>query len=96
MKQVPFEQFGGVSYDQWMNVSGILGVAIILVSFYLVLRNWAPPHSFAIRFGRRVGYVLIALPLFSRWYLSESLLFSIGVCIVFISSVKLLLVRKGI
>ncbi len=86
----------GLTYDQWMNVSGVLGVVLLFATFFFVLRGWAEAQSEAIRLGRRVGYVFIGIPLFSRWFLSESLLLSIGVCLVVVASCKLLLLRKGV
>ncbi len=92
----PFEQFMGFTYDQWMNASAGVGMMILFASFYITTHGWMSPMNPAIRFGRNVGFVLITLPLFSRWFLSKSLLLTIGVCVVVISAVKLLFARKGV
>jgi hypothetical protein len=93
---LPFTQFAGLTYDQWMIVSAGSGMVIIFLSLFFTLSGWVHAESLAPKIGRRVGYVLIGIPLFSRWFLSSSLLFSLGVCIVFISVIKLFLLRKGV
>lgn len=93
---LPFEQFAGFSYDQWMVASAGIGIALLLLYFYGVMHGWGLMDHPSLRYTRNVAYVLIAIPLFSRWFLSSSLLFSIGVCMVAVSGIKLLLLRKGV
>lgn len=63
----------GLTFDQWMNVSGMLGIILTLLSCRRQLRS--PEHVPALyRLLYLIGFTLLIIPLFLRWYLTGPLI----------------------
>lgn len=82
------------SFDTWMNISGISGVVLYLLAYWLLMRGFAERTNLLNRAMRAAGLALILIPLFLRWHLNGSLLMVVGVAMAGISGFYLLLKRR--
>lgn len=86
----------GLNYDQWMHISAGVGILLLMFSYWLPNLGWFPVNMWAIYFGKILGFGFIGIPLFTRWFLSESLILTISVIMVAISSFYIYKRKKGI
>ena len=73
----------GMNYDQWMNVFAGAGILLLFGAYYLETRG-RMAMSFATKSSKFVGFGLICVPLFSRWFLSESVLLFTSIVMIIV------------
>lgn len=86
----------GLNYDQWMNILAATGVCVILFCFWFQTVGWFNVNVWALYIGKLIGFGLISVPLFTRWFMSESLILLSASIIIMVSCFFLFLRRKGI
>jgi multidrug transporter EmrE-like cation transporter len=85
----------GVPYDTWMNILASLGVFLLFLAYWLESRKLGISRAL-LKIPKLVGLGFVCIPLFSRWFLSESLLLLTGAVIAMISGCMIFLRRRGI
>lgn len=86
----------GLNYDQWMNVSAGVGMMMIFFCYWVSNSRRFGYNGWSIYIGKFIGFGLVMVPLFSRWFLSESLILLTSSIIVLVSSFFLFLRKKGV
>ena len=86
----------GVPYDQWMNISACAGIFTLFLAYWLEVKGFVMTTALPLRMTKILGCCFISIPLFSRWFLSESLLLITGVVMTLVSASIIFLRRRGI
>ncbi len=86
----------GVPYDQWMNISACAGIFLLFLAYWLETKGFVIATALPLKITKILGCGLISIPLFSRWFLSESLLLITGVVMTLVSATIIFLRRRGI